>query len=191
MKKSLLSLMAGFLVLAGCDSAETPLAPENDWNLAVAESPPSHALEPGAPTANGWFDGRMIYYLDLGVEGVSSRGENDLYLIGGNRAYQANVAELIPGMPGYSPHWNVHVVNTAAGMTLSDILASPYASDQYATEGVLFDNVQDILAAEGDGLVTIATPGVVVNCPIVSIEAAEAPGNTAASEDFPPFPDTF
>jgi hypothetical protein len=144
----------------------------------------------GATTANGWYEGEEIYYILGGVEeGVTQRGENDLYLIGGDRAYQANVAEFIPGEPGYSPHWNVNVVHTAEGVTLADILASPYVSSHYPE--ALFDDVEDILEAQEAGLVTIDHPGVVVLCPIISEEGAEAPGNTLLSEDFPPFPDTF
>lgn len=195
MKKSLMFLVAGSAFLMGCDQAETPLAPEaGDAAFAVAESPgaSSMALGNGVQTANGWYGGEEIYYLLLGVEeGVSTRGENDLYLIGGNRMYQANVAEFIPGQAGYSPHWIVNVVHSAEGVTLTDILNSGYASEHYGDEGVLFDDVEDIRAAAADGLVTVATPGVVVLCPIVSEEAADAPGNTALSEDFPPFPESF
>jgi hypothetical protein len=99
------------------------------------------------------------------------------------------VAEFIPGEPGYSPHWNVNVVHTAEGVTLADILASAYASVHYPE--ALFDDVEDILGAEAAGLVTIDHPGVVVLCPVISEEGAEAPGNTQLSEEFPPFPDTF
>jgi len=144
----------------------------------------------GATTANGWYEGEEIYYILGGVEeGVTQRGENDLYLIGGDRAYQANVAEFIPGEAGYSPHWNVNVVHTAPGKALADILASPFVSAHYPE--ALFDDVEDILGAQEAGLVTIDHPGVVVLCPIISEEGAEAPGNTLLSEDFPPFPDTF
>ncbi len=144
----------------------------------------------GATTANGWYEGEEIYYILGGVEeGVTQRGENDLYLIGDDRKFQANVAEFIPGEPGYSPHWNVNVVNTAPGKTLADILASPYVSSHYPE--ALFDDVEDILGAEAAGLVTIVKPGVVVLCPIISEQGAEAPGNTELSEEFPPFPDTF
>jgi len=146
----------------------------------------------GATTANGWYEGEEIYYILSGVEeGVTQRGENDLYLIGGDRAYQANVAEFVPGEAGYTPHWNVNVVGTAAGVTLADILASPFVSEHFGEESVLFDDVEDILGAEAAGLVTIAHPGVVVLCPIISEQGAEAPGNTQLSEIFPPFPDTF
>jgi hypothetical protein len=146
----------------------------------------------GETTANGWYEGEEIYYILSGVEeGVAERGWNDLYLIGGDRAFQGNVAEFIPGEAGYSPHWNVNVVHTAPGVKLDDILASPYVSAHYATEGVLFDDVGDILAAQAEGLVTIDRPGVVVLCPIISEEGAEAPGNIQLSEDFPPFPQTF
>ena len=153
---------------------------------------PVSARGDGSTTANGWYEGEEIYYLLLGVEeGVTQRGQNDLYLIGDNRAYQANVAEFIPGEAGYSPHWNVNVVHTATGVTLDDILASAFVSEHFGEEGVLFDDVEDILGAETAGLVTIDHPGVVVLCPIVSEKSADAPGNTPLSEDFPPFPQTF
>jgi hypothetical protein len=145
----------------------------------------------GATVANGWYEEEEIYYIFGGPEaGVTERGQNDLYLIGGDRVHQANVAEFIPGEAGYSPHWNVNVVSTAAGVTVAHILASDYASDHYPE--ALFDDVEDILAAQAAGLVTIAKPGVVVLCPIVPEKVADAPGNTELSEDFPrPWPDTF
>jgi hypothetical protein len=144
----------------------------------------------GATTANGWYEEEEIYYIFGGVEaGVTARGGNDLYLIGEDRAYQANVAEFIPGEAGYTPHWNVNVVHTAPGVTLEDIVASPFVSAHYPE--ALFDDVEDILGAQAADLVTIETPGVVVLCPVISEQGAEAPGNTLLSEDFPPFPDTF
>ena len=146
----------------------------------------------GVVTANGWYEGEEIYYIDQGEEeGVTERGKNNIYLIGGNRLYQAQVVEFIPGEAGYSPHWNVNVVHTAEGKTLADILASEFASDLFAEEGVLFDDVEDILGAREAGLVTIERPGKVVLCPIISEEGAEAPGNSPLPEEFPPFPDTF
>ena len=142
----------------------------------------------GALTANGWYEEDEIYYINSGVEkGVTQRGKNQIYLIGGDRLYQANVVLFIPGEPGYSPHWNVNLVHTAEGVTTGDILASPYSSDHFDGEGVLFDDVEDILNAEEAGLVVIEKPGVVVLCPIISEEGAEAPGNTQLSEDFPAF----
>lgn len=143
----------------------------------------------GATTANGWYEEEEIYYILGGEEGFTELGDNQLYVIGGDRAYQANVALFIPGEAGYSPHWNVNLVHTAPGVVLADILASPYASEHYPE--ALFDDAVDILAAEQAGLVTIEKPGVVVLCPIISEQGAEAPGNTELSEEFPPFPDTF
>ena len=145
----------------------------------------------GRPTANGWYEGEEIYYIDQGIEeGVTARGQNDIYLIGGNRVYQAQVVEFVPGEPGYSPHWNVNVVNTAPGVTLTDILTDGrFVSDRYPE--ALFDDVEDILGAEEAGLVTIVQPGVVVLCPVISEKGAEAPGNMPLSEEFGPFPETF
>lgn len=144
----------------------------------------------GVTTANGWYEGEEIYYIDHGVEeGVTARGENDIYLIGGNRVYQAQVVEFIPGESGYSPHWNAKLVHTAEGVTVADIVASPYVSAHYPE--ALFDDVEDILGAEEAGLVTVTHLGVVVLCPVISEPGADAPGNHPLSEEFPPFPDTF
>lgn len=144
----------------------------------------------GVQTANGWYEEEEIYYVNHGMEeGVTERGENDIYLIGGDRKFQANVVEFIPGEAGYSPHWNVNLVTTAGDYTVQDIVDAGYASDHFNEEPVLFDDVEDILAAEADGLVTITKPGVVVLCPIISEEGAEAPGNDELPED--EFPMTF
>lgn len=183
------------LMLTGCSDAGTLSGPDSratrSFSQADIATLAGAGKGGGAVTANGWYEEEEIYYILHDVEdGVTERGENDLYLIGGDRAYQANVAEFIPGEPGYSPHWNVNVVHTAFGVTLDDILASDYVSAHYPE--ALFDDVEDILDAEADGLVTIVTPGVVVLCPIISEQGAEAPGNTALPEDeFPPFPQTF
>ena len=161
--------------------------------LLLALMPKSGIAEMGgATTANGWYEGEEIYYIDQGIEeGVVEQGQNDIYLIGGDRLYQAQVVEFIPGEAGYSPHWNVNVVHTAPGVTVSDILNSEFASERFAEEGVLFDDVEDILGARDAGLVTIEHPGLVVLCPIISEEGAEAPGNMQLPEEFPPFPETF
>jgi hypothetical protein len=154
--------------------------------IAAAPAPASA----GATVANGWYEEEEIYYLELGIEdGVTERGINQIYLIGGDRTYQANVVLFIPGEPGYSTHWNVNVVNTADGKTLDDILDSEFVSAHYPE--ALFDDVEDILGAQAAGLVTIVRPGVVVLCPIVPERVADAPGNTELPEEFAPFPDTF
>jgi hypothetical protein len=196
-KVSKIALLVMSVILASSCSDMDTIGPQSSKSdpLLKSNAPETNARmgdQSGVTTANGWYEGEEIYYIDHGIEeGVTQRGENDIYLIGGNRLYQAQVVEFIPGEAGYSPHWNVHVVHTAAGITLADILASPYASEHYASEGVLFDDVEDILGAEAAGLVTIEQPGVVVLCPIISEKGAEAPGNNALPEVFPPFPTTF
>lgn len=177
-------LVIGLLVIAlvsfiGCQESDNISNPANDSNSSLFK---------GATTANGWYEEEEIYYIDNGEEvGITERGENQIYVIGGDRLYQAQVVLFIPGEPGYSPHWNVNVVNTASGVTVADILASPYASSHFNDEGVLFDDVEDILDAEQDNLVVITQPGVVVNCPIISEQAAEAPGNNELPEVFQSF----
>ncbi len=128
--------LCGLLLLAGCGDTDV-VAPAADDDLALSPMLSMHRGG-GVTTANGWYE-----------EEETQRGENDLYLIGGDRVYQANVAEFIPGEAGYTPHWNVNMVNTAAGKTLADILASSYVSAHYPE--ALFDDVEDILDAEVAG----------------------------------------
>jgi hypothetical protein len=181
-----LALLAGTVLIACADDPVELSRLQADDALVAQHA----AAANGSDVANGWYEAEEIYYLLLGVEeGVTERGENDIYLIGGDRRYQANVVEFIPGEPGYSPHWNVYLVNTAEGVTLSDILASPYASAHYPE--ALFDDVEDLRGARQAGLVTFERPGVVVLCPIISEAVEEAPGTHVLPEAFESFPETF
>ena len=186
----ILIVILSILAVIGCSDNNAIMSPESNQTNKTGIS--SFSKEgAGAEIANGWYEEEEIYYINGGIEeGVTERGENQIYLIGGNRKYQAQVVLLIPGEAGYSPHWDVNVVNTASGVTTADILASPYGSDRFPE--ALFDDAEDILDAETAGLVTIFKPGAVVLCPIVPEKVADAPGNTELSEDFPrPWPETF
>ena len=138
----------------------------------------------GVPTANGWYEEEEIYYILRGVEeGVAVRGTNQIYLVGGDRLHQSNVVLHIPGESGYSPHWNVNLVHSAPGVVVQDIVDAGFAADSFEVDGVLFDDARDIMQAFMAGLVDIEKPGVVVLCPIVAEEGAEAPGNQLLPED--------
>jgi len=143
----------------------------------------------GVPTANGWYEEEEIYYILRGIEeGVTERGINQIYFVGGDRLHQSNVVLHIPGESGYSPHWNVNIVHSSPGVVVQDIVDAGFASDSFSVDGVLFDDARDIMQAalpdtDGNSLVYIEKPGVVVLCPIVSEEGAEAPGNQLLPED--------
>lgn len=186
----ILSVLTTF-ILAGCSDTSEITSPEPATSEALA------LHKDGATVVNGWYEEDEIYYIDAGVEeGVTERGENQIYVIGSvPRGLQAQVVLHIPGEPGYTPHWNVNFVHTAVGKTVQDIIDAGFASENYHISGgenVLFDDAEDIFDAQASGLVTIERPGAVVLCPIVAEAAADAPGNTEAPEDkFPEFPETF
>ncbi len=172
-------------VVAACADSRSISSPEDGLDALAFSRMPGNT---GVVTANGWYEEEEIYYINGGVEeGVTRRGRNQLYFIGGDRAFQANVALFIPGEPGYSPHWNVNVVHTADGVTVQDIIDAGLASDLFGEEPVLFDDAEDILTAEYLRLVEVTQPGVVVLCPIISEAGAEAPGNTQLPEDEFPY----
>ena len=136
----------------------------------------------GKIITNGYFGGQEIYYINQGMEKKTNRNHtSDIYLVGGDRVYQPNVVATIPGQPGYSPHWDVVVVNTAPGYTVGDIMNAGLAGTS-----ALFDSVEDILEAERMGIVTLTEPGIVVLCPIVSAATADANGHTESPETFMP-----
>lgn len=87
----------------------------------------------------------------------------------------------VPGEPGYSPHWDVVVVNTAPSYAVRDIMNSGLAGN-----GVLFDSVANILEAARRGLVALTEPGLVVLCPIVSAATTDANGHAEAPETYIP-----
>lgn len=146
--------------------------------LTLALSP-AHA---GKIITNGYFGGQEIYYINQGMEKKTNRNHtSDIYLVGGDRVYQPNVVATIPGQPGYSPHWDVVVVNTAPGYTVGDIMNAGLAGTS-----ALFDSVEDILEAARMGIVTLTEPGIVVLCPIVSAATANANGHTEEPEEFMP-----
>ena len=56
------------------------------------------------------------------------------------------------------------------------------ASENYLE--ALFDDAEDILATEEAGLVTIEEPGLVVLCPVIFEQGADAPGNILLRKTF-------
>ena len=176
-----------------CQDTNQGLNPQTNQN----NNNENLTLLKGSTVVNGWYEEEEIYYIDAGPEeGVTERGKNQIYVIGDTpRKYQAQVVLFVPGEPGYSPHWNVNLVRTAEGKNVQDIIDEGYAAENYHISGganVLFDDAADIMAAADAGLVTIFKPGVVVLCPVIAEQAADAPGNTELPDDeFLPFPSTF
>jgi hypothetical protein len=181
MKRQLVAAAVTTFVLAACADSRSVSSPEDGLDALAFSRVPGNT---GVLTANGWYEEEEIYYIVGGIEeGVSRRGLNEIYFIGGDRAFQANVVLFIPGERGYSPHWNVNVVHTAYGVTVQDIIDAGLASERFGDEPVLFDDAEDVLTAVDMGLLVLEQPGIVVLCPIISEEGAEAPGNTQLPED--------
>ena len=130
----------------------------------------------GGDVVTGWFGGAELNYIDQGFSKDSTKtSASPIYLIGGNRAYQANILGSVQGEPGFNPHWNLNIVHTAVGVTVQDIIAAGLASPHFATRGVLFDDFRPILEAVRLGLVRLDTPGLIVLCPVVSDNKSPLP----------------
>lgn len=85
-----------------------------------------------------------VYVFDNGLEGMGPLG------------FQADVFDNPPGTDGYSPLRRLSVVTWAD-----------------PSQAVLFTSVEEILAAEEAGKVSIAQPGVVINMPFVTWDGGQ------------------
>ena len=132
----------------------------------------------GGDIVTGWFGGLQLNYIDQGFSMDSTKkSASPIYLISGNRVYQANVLGSVQGEPDFNPHWNVNIVHTAPGVTVQDIIAAGLSSSLFASRGVLFDDFLPILEAVRRGLVRLDTPGLIVLCPVVSDNKTPLPDN--------------
>ena len=72
--------------------------------LILSAGPALAGQGEGTTTANGWYEGEEIYYILHGVEeGVTERGGNDLYLIGGDRGIRPTSQSSFPVSPATHP----------------------------------------------------------------------------------------
>jgi hypothetical protein len=99
----------------------------------------------------GYYRGQAISYLDLGpVKLAKGNKVEPIWAFTNGADGQANVIDTVPGKKNYTPLWGVRLVTWKDSAT-PRVLRSAAA-------------VKKAMAA---GDVTIASPGVVVNCPVL------------------------
>ncbi len=127
------------------------------------------------PVTQGWFDGRATYYYDFGMNtpplnGGAKVATDDIYVLvtgfdaGGNPqmlAGQHNIIDAVPGDPGYSDLWQVHLVTVPAG-------TAP-------------NTIRSLDAIKQAGYPIKATP-MLVNCPVVPIGSHLAEGTPGLTQ---------
>ena len=115
---------------------------------AAAEPPVRHFEQPGTL---GFFRGQQIEYLDLGpVKLAAGNDVAPIWAFSNGAAGQLNIIDTVPGRRDYTPLWSVSMVTWKDGGT-ARVLRSAAA----------------VRRAAAAGEVTIARPGVVVNCPVL------------------------
>jgi LPXTG-motif cell wall-anchored protein len=127
-------------------------------NSTLAEPSPATG---STRITQGWYKGREVHYFDFGpapdhtlpifafITGMDAKG-NPQFVPG-----QHNIIDVIPGMPGYSPFWDVNLVKVPAGYKANSITsAAEVAQSGYQ----------------------ILHPGLVVNCPVVRTDAVAGGG---------------
>ncbi len=145
----------------------------------------SAAAQAGEMVLNGWYKGKEVFYTDAGPQkNVEGQPTNDIYIIGDIRKYQAHIVETVLEDADYSPLWDVHIVHTKPGVTVQKIIDAGLASPHFPTDGVVFDNIEDIKKAEKMGLVSVEKPGVIVLCPVLTPAQVNDPANTPVPKNF-------
>ena len=115
---------------------------------SAAEPPVRHFDQQGTL---GFFRGQQIEYLDLGPVKVAAGNKlAPIWAFTNGAAAQLNIIDTVPGRPSYTPLWAVNMV-TWKDAGSARVLRSAAA-------------VRRAMAA---GDVTIARPGIVVNCPVL------------------------
>jgi hypothetical protein len=125
--------------------------------------PLNSQLSEGTPgLTHGWYKGREVHYFDFGpstdrtapiyafITGMDAQGQPQ-FVPG-----QHNVIPVIPGNAGYSPFWNVFLVQVPAS----------YQANTITSVAQVMNSGYPILH-----------PGLVVNCPVIRTDGAvSAPG---------------
>jgi hypothetical protein len=126
--------------------------------------PLNSQLAEGSPgLTHGWYKGRDVHYFDFGpstdrtapiyalITGMDAQGQPQ-FVPG-----QHNIIPVIPGDEGYSPFWNVFLVQVPPG----------YQANTITSVAQVMNSGYPVLH-----------PGLVVNCPVIRTDAAVtgAPG---------------
>ena len=115
---------------------------------SAAEPPVRHFDQQGTL---GYFRGQQVEYLDLGpVKLAAGNRVAPIWAFSNGAAGQLNVVDTVPGRRDYTPLWAVNMV------TWRD-----------AGEARVLRSAAAVRRALAAGEVTIARPGVVVNCPVL------------------------
>jgi hypothetical protein len=115
---------------------------------SAAEPPIRHFEQQGTL---GYFRGQQVEYLDLGpVKLADGNKVAPIWAFSNGAPGQLNIIDTVPGRRDYTPLWAVNMV-TWKDAGAARVLRSAAA-------------VRRAMAA---GEVTVARPGVVVNCPVL------------------------
>ena len=105
----------------------------------------------GQKVTLGFYRGQVVSYFDLGpVKLAKGNKVAPIWAFTNGADGQRNVIDTVPGRKGYTPLWAVRLVTWKDGVT-PRVLRSAAA----------------VKKAMSAGQVTTASPGIVVNCPVL------------------------
>jgi len=99
----------------------------------------------------GFFRGQTIEYLDFGPVKLKPGNKSaDLWSVTNGVEGQYNIIDVVPGMKGYTPLWDVNLVTWKTGVTPRKLTSAAAARKAVAA-----------------GEATVKKAGLVVNCPVI------------------------
>ena len=120
--------------------------------VAAVGASATHAAAPAKqPVVTGFYHGKAIHYYDFGPIRLAAGNKlAPIWAVTNGVAAQHNIVDTVPGLPDYSPLWQVNKVTWKAGVTPR-----------------LLTSAAQVKQAEQTGDVTIAKTNMVVNCPVL------------------------
>ncbi len=116
---------------------------------ALAATGPVHTY--AQKVTLGFFRGQTVSYLDFGpVKLAAGNKVAPIWAVTNGADGQVNIIDTVPGRKDYTPLWSVRLVTWKDGVT-PRVLKSAAA----------------VKKARAAGEVTLESPGIVVNCPVL------------------------
>jgi hypothetical protein len=147
--------------------------------LGLVGAAPAHAMEPvrhfpNQKTAPGFYKGKPIRYLDLGLVKLAAGNKvAPIWAVTNGSPGQRNIVDVAPGDTGYTPLWRVLMVTWNEDV-----------------DRRVLQSAADVRRAQRAGEVTVRRTSMVVNCPILGLGQRQtlgfAKGRTIAYLDLGP-----
>jgi hypothetical protein len=129
-------------------------------SLVAALAPAAMAAGQKTPATAGFYDGKVIHYLDFGpIHLAPGNKVAPIWTVTNGVARQHNVVDVVPGEKAYTPLWRLTTVTFKRG-----------------AKKVLIKSADQVRALKRAGKITVKRTNTIVNCPVLGFGQAKVAG---------------